>query len=339
MPGPLRAASIDTHLPASQGAFMNGDTPGASSADDFEFLGPAISRRQPEASDTGASSEEELAGPFVGGRPPTGEAADSDPDAVADGGSQSEAGDWRDDDLPWLVPADAGEEDAPGHSGSDDEPWRATGEVVEQGGGVEWGGDPVAPGEAGTEAEVARQGWDDAFGEPVAWDTGLEEGAGDAAALDIAALELDAGEEEREGFVVDSEPAGESWSEATREADPPVGMTGGAEAPWEAGRWDAEAEGEAAEVLVEESGAGDGVVPEGSVASGVAEGEGGGLGVAGTGGGGAGDALVEVADRLEGVARALREGRPLEVATDGDPLQLLVVGYALGYAQARRRGG
>ena len=333
---------------------MNGDTPDASSADDLDFLGPAISRRREEASDSPAAPEEELAGPFIGGRPSTGEVPGSDLDLTASGGprEEAEAGeDWRDDDLPWLIPADAGEDDeAPRDSESDEEPWRATGEVAEREAGtegVEWDGEPVSLGEAGAEAEVARQGWDDAFGEPVAWDTGVEEPSGEGAALDISALEIDAGSEEREGFVVDAEPAGESWSDATKEADEPVGMTGGAEAPWEVDRWDAEAGG-AAEVdeVVEEGGVaaqGGGVASEGGAAGGAGEDERGGVevsaGEAGAGGGRAGDALAEVADRLEGVARALREGRPLEVATDGDPLQLLVVGYALGYAQARRTGG
>src|SRR5690606_41911810 len=49
-----------------------------------------------------------------------------------------------------------------------------------------------------------------------------------------------------------------------------------------------------------------------------------------------GDPMVEVAERLERIAGALRSGRPLEAAEQGDPLQLLITGYALGYAQARR---
>ncbi|HEX7240919.1 MAG TPA: hypothetical protein VF263_11675 [Longimicrobiaceae bacterium] len=51
-------------------------------------------------------------------------------------------------------------------------------------------------------------------------------------------------------------------------------------------------------------------------------------------------ALAEVADRLEGIARALRE-RPGEVLAGGadrDPLELLVAGFVLGYAQGRGRG-
>jgi hypothetical protein len=54
--------------------------------------------------------------------------------------------------------------------------------------------------------------------------------------------------------------------------------------------------------------------------------------------GGAADALAEVADRLEGIARRLRE-QPGEVLAGGagtDPLELLVTGFALGYAQGRR---
>jgi hypothetical protein len=53
---------------------------------------------------------------------------------------------------------------------------------------------------------------------------------------------------------------------------------------------------------------------------------------------GAAEALGEVADRLERIARALRE-RPQEVLAGGDgadPLELLVTGFALGYAQGRR---
>jgi hypothetical protein len=57
-------------------------------------------------------------------------------------------------------------------------------------------------------------------------------------------------------------------------------------------------------------------------------------------------ALVEtlsgVADRLEEIARALRE-RPTEVlggaSAGADPLELLVTGFALGYAQGRGRAG
>jgi hypothetical protein len=55
--------------------------------------------------------------------------------------------------------------------------------------------------------------------------------------------------------------------------------------------------------------------------------------------GGAADALAEVAERLEGIARRLRE-QPGEVLAGGagtDPLELLVTGFALGYAQGRRR--
>ncbi len=51
-------------------------------------------------------------------------------------------------------------------------------------------------------------------------------------------------------------------------------------------------------------------------------------------------AFAEVADRLEGIARALRE-RPGEVLAGGadrDPLELLVAGFVLGYAQGRGRG-
>ena len=54
--------------------------------------------------------------------------------------------------------------------------------------------------------------------------------------------------------------------------------------------------------------------------------------------GGAADALAEVAERLEGIARRLRE-QPGEVLAGGagtDPLELLVTGFALGYAQGRR---
>jgi hypothetical protein len=54
--------------------------------------------------------------------------------------------------------------------------------------------------------------------------------------------------------------------------------------------------------------------------------------------GGTADALADVADRLEGIARRLRE-QPAEVLAGGagtDPLELLVTGFALGYAQGRR---
>ncbi|MEW5928927.1 MAG: hypothetical protein AB1941_15810 [Gemmatimonadota bacterium] len=55
--------------------------------------------------------------------------------------------------------------------------------------------------------------------------------------------------------------------------------------------------------------------------------------------GGTADALAKVAERLEGIARRLRE-QPDEVLAGGagtDPLELLVTGFALGYAQGRRR--
>jgi hypothetical protein len=57
-------------------------------------------------------------------------------------------------------------------------------------------------------------------------------------------------------------------------------------------------------------------------------------------GGGTADAMAEVAERLEGIARRLRE-QPAEVLAGGagtDPLELLVTGFALGYAQGRRGG-
>lgn len=330
---------------------MNGDTPGASSADDFDFLGPAISPRQAETSDLPSGSDEELAGPFIAARPASGEV----PAAGGESGGGEPAGgaDWRDDDLPWLIPVDAGQEDPTVEEEAGAEPWRATGEVEDPRSSVEWGGEPVSLEEIGSEAEVARQGWDEAFGEPIAWDTGLDEASLDSAALDIGSLELDAGEEEREGFVVDREPAGESWSDATREVEGPRGMTGGAEAPWEADPWGGEVAevaeaGSGAELLGMEEGAqraGEDEVADGALEVGAEqEAEGawalrGGVGAGGRGDDGEGDALGEVAARLEGVARALREGRPLEVAADGDPLQLLVVGYALGYAAARKRGG
>jgi len=53
------------------------------------------------------------------------------------------------------------------------------------------------------------------------------------------------------------------------------------------------------------------------------------------------EALAEVADRLERIARSLRE-RPADVLAGGDgaadPLELLITGFALGYAQGRGRG-
>jgi hypothetical protein len=57
--------------------------------------------------------------------------------------------------------------------------------------------------------------------------------------------------------------------------------------------------------------------------------------------GGTVDAMTEVAERLEGIARRLRE-QPAEVLAGGagtDPLELLVTGFALGYAQGRRAAG
>jgi hypothetical protein len=58
-------------------------------------------------------------------------------------------------------------------------------------------------------------------------------------------------------------------------------------------------------------------------------------------GAGEGEALEEVAGRLERIALALREGRPIELFASGatDPLEVLVAGYALGYSEAFRRVG
>lgn len=53
--------------------------------------------------------------------------------------------------------------------------------------------------------------------------------------------------------------------------------------------------------------------------------------------GAAGDALSEVADRLEQIARSLRSGRAVQAIEEGDPLQLLITGYALGFSEARRQ--
>lgn len=52
-----------------------------------------------------------------------------------------------------------------------------------------------------------------------------------------------------------------------------------------------------------------------------------------------GPALQEVAGRLERIAGALREGRPIELFSSGssDPLEVLIAGYALGYSEAFRR--
>jgi hypothetical protein len=49
--------------------------------------------------------------------------------------------------------------------------------------------------------------------------------------------------------------------------------------------------------------------------------------------------LEDVAVRLERIARALRTGKPDEALEQGDPLQLLITGYALGYAEARKGRG
>ncbi len=49
-------------------------------------------------------------------------------------------------------------------------------------------------------------------------------------------------------------------------------------------------------------------------------------------------ALIEVAERLERIAASLRSGRVTEAVEEGDPLRLLITGYALGYAQSRRGG-
>lgn len=49
-------------------------------------------------------------------------------------------------------------------------------------------------------------------------------------------------------------------------------------------------------------------------------------------------ALIEVAERLERIAASLRSGTVAEAVEEGDPLRLLITGYALGYAQAREGG-
>lgn len=54
-------------------------------------------------------------------------------------------------------------------------------------------------------------------------------------------------------------------------------------------------------------------------------------------------ALGRVAERIERIAATLRRGSSeellarLESAEEADPLDLLITGYALGYAQASRR--
>lgn len=51
-------------------------------------------------------------------------------------------------------------------------------------------------------------------------------------------------------------------------------------------------------------------------------------------------ALDELADRLEQIARSLRGRSPGDVFRNtGDPLEALIAGYAMGYAQAERRSG
>lgn len=53
--------------------------------------------------------------------------------------------------------------------------------------------------------------------------------------------------------------------------------------------------------------------------------------------------LADVADRLERIAGILRNGGPAELIAWGqetrDPLELLVAGLVLGYAQGRRSVG
>lgn len=58
-------------------------------------------------------------------------------------------------------------------------------------------------------------------------------------------------------------------------------------------------------------------------------------------GGGAPAAFLEVAERLESLARTLRSESPAALLArgGGDPLELLVVGFALGYAQGEARAG
>lgn len=55
---------------------------------------------------------------------------------------------------------------------------------------------------------------------------------------------------------------------------------------------------------------------------------------------GAASALAEVADRLEAIAARLRQRTPEALLAEGastDPLELLLTGFALGYASARNR--
>ena len=93
---------------------MNGDTPGTSSSsfsDDFDLLGPAVSRRGAEDPEPPVS-EDDLAGPFMGrGATPSSEAESVAPfeaDGDAEVAPAGDAGGWGDEDLPWLIPADAG---------------------------------------------------------------------------------------------------------------------------------------------------------------------------------------------------------------------------------------
>lgn len=348
---------------------MNRDTPDAVPADDFPFLGPAISPRRRDAGFP-LGGEDELSGPFVR-HVASAEAAEAAAPLSASEATVEEpvteqsddlpAVDWPSDDFPWLLPAEP--ESAAALPDLPSEPLPAS--------SFEWQ-DEVSPA-----AEAP----------PIRWDDELVR----AAAPDAATPEADAEFAAATDFVWDEEASalqdldGET---AEAEAEPFAGLNTEEERPeaprwvWEdagsaveedevgADRWESDATGFAVrdevtivgegeepvsaqiEVTTSEAevelppipevaappleaaalpiGEWEDAAPAVEVADEVphaAE-----VGATTT-------ALEDVAARLERIARSLRSGNPLDAFEQGDPLQLLITGYALGYSEARKAKG
>lgn len=324
--------------------------PGDSAEDRRPFppFGPALSRPSPAPSDAGAGAAPlPPFAPFA--RPaaePAGEIAEIEAEVAPFTPAATEAQDeaW----MPWESTGDAADTHAEAPAAAQDDtedlPWLVA--------------EPAAPaGEAPAEVDAGSgdlpgwMSWDDA--EEGAPERG-EESAAEPAVADAYSFETESFAEETfdvtalGGAPVDAEPfaqvaespsfGGEpdAWAAAApahvseAEAAPGVGAAPPEDAAEEepaaamedycAGEQNAAAEEAMYAPFVEESdsaSAGAAALPAGSA-----------------------DALAEVADRLEGIARALRE-RPGEVLAGGrgaDPLELLITGFALGYAQGRRGG-
>lgn len=184
-------------------------------------------------------------------------------------------------------------------------------------GGEAWGGEATVEEAAPPEAEAAAGGdptaWADAetSAQDRPWDEGVAASSAEASEAAVAGDEVaapDLGlEGEEEGMLFGEVETEETPREAVEAAALPL-------SEWESGA------------------AAGGVEEEEALEATTLESE----PVARSAANDSVDPMVEVAERLERIAGALRSGRPLEAAEQGDPLQLLITGYALGYAQARR---